>query len=107
MNLQINPGAALDDAQQIDSIVTSIQESMAELDAAMKAERDFEDGKCFSELDAAMKADTTEAEWADKVKSNWNNYYNADVANGMNDMKLSATNLRTAVQQAMDYSMER
>ncbi len=88
MNLQINPGAALDDAQQIDSIVTSIQESMAE-------------------LDAAMKADTTEAEWADKVKSNWNNYYNADVANGMNDMKLSATNLRTAVQQAMDYSMER
>ena len=88
MNLQINPGAALDDAQQIDSIVTSIQESMAE-------------------LDAAMKADTTAAEWADKVKSNWNNYYNADVANGMNDMKLSATNLRTAVQQAMDYSMER
>ena len=88
MNLQINPGAALDDAQLTDSIVSSIQESMAE-------------------LDAAMKADKTEADWADRVKSNWNNYYNADVANGMNDMKLSAANLRTAVQQALDYSMEK
>ena len=36
MNLTITPGAATDDATQIDSIVASIQSSMETLDAAIK-----------------------------------------------------------------------
>ena len=36
MNLTITPGAALDDASQIDSIVASILNSMETLDGAIK-----------------------------------------------------------------------
>ena len=37
MNITINPGAATDDAAQIDSIVSTTEENMQTLDAAIKS----------------------------------------------------------------------
>ncbi len=90
MNLTITPGAALDDASQIDSIVASIQSSMETLDGAIK--NTIPDG--------------IQTTWSDTVRGNWENYYNADVPAAMEDMKLSASNLRLAVEQAQAYDQE-
>lgn len=90
MNLTINPNAATDDAAQIDAIVSKIETSMQELDAAIK--RNIPDG--------------VETQWSDEVRNNWEQYYSADVPEAMEEMKLSATNLRLAVDQALKYSNE-
>ena len=37
MNITINPGAATEDAMQIDSIIATIEENMATLDRAIKS----------------------------------------------------------------------
>ena len=91
MNLTITPGAAIDDAAQIDSIVASIQSSMETLDNAIK--NTIPDG--------------IQTTWSDTVRGNWENYYNSDVPSAMEDMKLSATNLRLAVEQATAYDQEK
>ena len=91
MNIKINPGAATEDAAQIDSLVQTIEESMQTLDSAIKS----------------TIPDGIQTNWSEIVKSNWVNYYTADVPAAMEDMKLSAANLRVAVQQALDYSQER
>ena len=91
MNITITPGAATDDAAQIDSIVSIMQQDMETLDAAIK--RDIPDG--------------IQTTWSDTVRSNWEGYYSADVPAAMEDMKLSAANLRLAVEQALAYDQER
>lgn len=91
MNITINPGAATDDAAQIDSIVSQIEEDMQVLDAAIK--RNVPDG--------------VQTTWSETVKANWESYYSADVPAAMEDMKLSAANLRLAVEQALSYDQER
>ena len=78
------------DAAQIDSIIEKIDAAMKELDAAIK--RNIPEG--------------IETEWSEQVRSNWNEYYGADVPEAMAEMKLSATNLRLAVDQALKYSKE-
>ncbi len=90
MNLTINPGAATDDAAQIDSIVSQIQQDMETLDAAIK--RNIPDG--------------IETTWSNTVRQNWENYYNSDIPSAMEEMKLSASNLRLAVEQAMKFDQE-
>ena len=90
MNITINPGAATEDAAQIDQIVTQMEEDMQVLDAAIK--RNIPDG--------------IETTWSDTVRANWENYYTADVPDVMENMKLSATNLRLAVDQALKYDQE-
>ena len=90
MNITINPGAATDDAAQIDSIVSTMQEDMETLDNAIK--RNIPDG--------------VQTTWSDTVRSNWEGYYSADIPQAMEDMKLSATNLRLAVEQALAYDQE-
>ena len=91
MNITIKPGAATQDAAQIDRIVSEIQEDMRTLDQAIK--NTIPDG--------------IQTTWSEQVRSNWESYYNAEVPAAMEDMKLSAANLRVAVQQALDYSQER
>ncbi len=91
MNITINPGAATEDAAQIDSIVSQIQSDMETLDGAIK--RNIPDG--------------VQTSWSDTVRANWEGYYNADVPAAMEDMKLSAANLRLAVEQALSYDQER
>lgn len=88
MNITITPGAATQDAAEIDSIVSSIESSMEVLDAAIK--RNIPSG--------------IETTWSDEVKNNWETYYSADVPEAMEEMKQSATNLRMAVDQATKYS---
>lgn len=90
MNITINPGAATDDATQIDSIVSTMEENMQTLDAAIKS----------------TIPDGIQTTWSDTVRSNWETYYGADVPAAMEDMKLSATNLRLAVEQALAYDQE-
>lgn len=90
MNITINPGAATDDASQIDSIVSTMEENMQTLDAAIKS----------------TIPNGIQTTWSDTVRSNWESYYGADVPAAMEDMKLSATNLRLAVEQALAYDQE-
>lgn len=90
MNITINPGAATDDAAQIDSIVSTMEENMQTLDAAIKS----------------TIPDGIQTTWSDTVRTNWETYYGADVPAAMADMKLSATNLRLAVEQALAYDQE-
>lgn len=90
MNITINPGAATDDASQIDSIVSNIEASLEVLDGAIK--RNIPNG--------------VQTTWSEEVRNNWETYYSSDVPAAMQDMKLSATNLRMAVDQALKYSAE-
>lgn len=90
MNIRINPGAATDDAAQIDSLVQTMQESMETLNNAIK-----------QTIPAGIQ--TT---WSETVRTNWEGYYTADVPAAMEDMKLSATNLRLAVEKALQYDQE-
>lgn len=88
MNITINPGAATDDAAQIDSIISTIESSLETLDGAIK--RNIPSG--------------VQTTWSEDVRNNWETYYSADVPAAMADMKLSATNLRMAVDKALKYS---
>lgn len=90
MNLTINTGAALEDATKIDNIVNDIAAAMDDLNTAIKA-------------NIPEKVDTT---WSNKVRENWEKYYTNDVESAMADMKLSAANLRLAVDEAIKYSQE-
>ena len=90
MNVTINPGAATDYAAQIDSLVQSMQESMEVLNNAIK--QTIPNG--------------IQTTWSQTVRENWESYYSADVPAAMEDMKLSATNLRLAVEKALQYDRE-
>jgi len=90
MNITINPGAATDDASQIDSIVSTMDKNMQTLDEAIKS----------------TIPDGIQTTWSNTVRSNWESYYGADVPAAMEDMKLSAKNLRLAVEQALAYDQE-
>ena len=90
MNVTINPGAATDDAAQIDSLVQSMQESMEVLNNAIK--QTIPNG--------------IQTTWSQTVRENWESYYSADVPAAMEDMKLSATHLRLAVEKALQYDRE-
>lgn len=90
MNITINPGAATDDAAQIDSIVSTMEQNMQTLDSAIKS----------------AIPEGIQTTWSDTVRTNWETYYAADVPAAMEDMKLSATNLRVAVEQALAYDQE-
>lgn len=90
MNITIVPGAATEDAMQIDSIVSAIQEDMRTLDQAIK--NTIPEG--------------IQTTWSENVRANWERYYSSDVPAAMEEIKLSATNLRLAVDQALKYSRE-
>ena len=91
MNITITPGAATDDAAQIDSLVQSIEESAETLNNAIK-----------NTIPSGIQ--TT---WSETVRSNWESYYTADIPQALDDMRLSATNLRIAVEQALNYDQEK
>ena len=90
-NMKINTDAALDDARQIDTIIQTIADCMQELDAVIKAN-----------IPEEVRTD-----WSETVKENWERYYNQSVQQAMEEMKLSAQNVRTAVESALAYSQER
>lgn len=88
MNVTIKPGAATQDAVEIDKIVASIKEDMQILNDAI--------------VDTIPEL--LQTEWSDKVRSDWEQYYVNDVAGAMDDMALSATNLRKALDEFLEYS---
>lgn len=90
MNVTINTGAATNDAAQIDSLVEQIGRAMEELNTAIK-----------STIPSGIQ--TT---WSDTVRSNWEKYYTSDIPEAMDEMRLSAANLRLAVEQTLKYDQE-
>ncbi len=90
MNLTIKPGAATDDAAQIQKIVSDIETSLDELNQ-----------KITGNIPSGVDTD-----WSEEVLNNWNTYYSADVPQALADMTLSATNLNNAVDAALKYSNE-
>ncbi len=91
MNITITPGAATEDAVQIDTIVSDMEEEMETLNSAIKRT-----------IPAGIQ--TT---WSEEVESNWNQYYTADIPEAMAEMKLSAENLRKAIEEALAYDFEK
>ncbi len=88
MDITIKPGAALEDATQIDSIVKQIDQDMQDLDSSFK--RIIPSG--------------VETTWSNELKQNWEQFYNNSVQNAMEEIQLSANNLRLAVDAAIKYS---
>ena len=77
-------------------------------DVVKEVEIEFTD-EDMETLDSAIKRnipDGVQTTWSDTVRSNWEGYYSADIPQAMEDMKLSATNLRLAVEQALAYDQE-
>lgn len=90
MNVTIKPGAALEDATQIDSIVNQIREDMKVLNDAIN-----------NTIPSGIQ--TT---WGDELSRNWQQYYGSDVDEALVEMAASASNLRMAVDQILKYSNE-
>ncbi|MBR2828070.1 MAG: hypothetical protein IKE70_02410 [Bacilli bacterium] len=88
--ITINPGAATDDAVQIDSIISDITRDMDELNSVIQR----------------TIPNDIETTWSDTLKSNWNKYYDSSIPETMEDMKKSSANLRLAVQEALAYDTE-
>ena len=87
-SIKINPNAALDDAQHIDTIIEDIDKGMSELDSVIK-----------NTIPDGIRTD-----WSEKVRQDWQSYYNEGIPEAMAAMKRSATNLRLAVDKAIQYS---
>lgn len=90
-NIKINTDASLQDARQIEQIVESIANCMEELDSVIKRNIPSE----------------VQTNWSEQIKSNWEQYYNTSIPEAMDAMKLSAYNLKMAVEEAIAYSTER
>ena len=95
MNVTIETGAATEDAKQIDSIVAAMEQDMLKLDTAIK--NTIADGPG----EPGILTD-----WSTTVKGNWREYVSTDIPSAFADMKLSATNLRLAVDETLRYSLE-
>lgn len=91
MNVTINTSAAVDDAAQIENVVTRLTDDMATLNQAIK-----------DTIPAGIQT-----EWSETLSDNWNKYYTADIPNAMEEMKVSASNIQMAVQTTEDFSKER
>lgn len=86
--IKINPNAALEDAQQIDRIIEDIDNEMRELNEVIK-----------NTIPDGIRTD-----WSQRVRTNWESYYGDSIPEAMVAMKSSATNLRMAVDAALEYS---
>lgn len=88
MNITIVPGAATEDAAQIDEIVSKIEESMKELDTVIK--NTIPEG--------------IQTTWSESIRTQWEKYYTSDIPNAMENIKMSADNLRLAIEQVLQYN---
>ena len=93
MNLQLKPGAATEDAKQIDTIVQEITEAMAKLNKIME-----------DKIGGSGSGKPISTDWGGNVSENWKKYYSSDIPQTMEEMKQSATNLRTAIEAFLQYS---
>jgi len=87
MRITINTDAALEDAKDIEEIVQSIETNLQTLDKTIDT----------------LIPERVETTWSNKLKEEWTAYYKESIANGMEEMKASATNLKIAVNEALEY----
>ncbi|MBQ3307975.1 MAG: hypothetical protein IJG68_07285 [Bacilli bacterium] len=95
-SITINSEYALEDAKQIDTIVASMEEDMQKLDRAIND----------SIADDPSQPQGIYTAWSTTLKQNWRQYCGADIPAAFADMKLSAKNLRLAVEKALGFSQE-
>ena len=88
LNLTIDTEEALDDAKNIDSIVSNISSSLESLDKII------EDNI----------PEHVETLWSTKLLDEWKEHYQNSIKNSMEGMKASAGNLKEAVDTATNYS---
>lgn len=86
--IDIEPGAALENASEIKNIVNNIYQDMDELNTIIT-----------QNIDSSIQTD-----WARTLKENWTKYYNTDIPTTGEEMKLSAQNLETAVAEWKRYN---
>ena len=86
--ITINPNVAMEDALQIDSIVSSIEKDM----------------EILNEVIQRTIPTDIETSWAEDLKDEWNMYYNSQVPEAMLGMSQSAQNLKMAVQEIVKYN---
>ena len=91
MNITIKPGAATDDARQIENIVSAIKEDMETLNTAIR-----------NTIPTGIQTS-----WAKALGDDWKQYYTGDIPAAMEDMEASARNLNLAVEQALKYDQEK
>ena len=90
MNLRILPGAALEDARAIEDIVDKINNALEELNSVIN--------KTIPE--------EVRLAWALMIKDEWDSYYNQSVPEKLAEMKVSAANLKIAVEKTLAFSNE-
>ncbi len=88
MNITINPGAATEDVQRIEEIITAIDRCMKELDETI-------------DKNIPQRVET---QWSTEFKDAWKQYYGESIHNAMENMRLSAINLQNAVDAALEYN---
>jgi hypothetical protein len=88
MNLTILPDAALEDAKQIEEIISKIDESMKILDGEIKR----------------IIPEHLETDWSNNLRDRWAQFYDGTVKDSMSAMQESAESLKRAVDAAIAYN---
>lgn len=88
MELDIKENASLNDASEIDEIVSKLESAMGDLANVIRG----------------TIPDRVQTVWSLNLKDEWDKYYTADIPEVMEEMKQSATNLRKAVEASKTYS---
>ena len=86
--IRINKDSALGAILEINDIVSNLENTMASLDETIK--KNIPD-----------RIDTT---WANELREDWQKYYNQDVIQVLDEMRLNGLYLRKAVNKALEYN---
>ena len=90
MDLTIRPGAALQDATQVDTIVNQIKEDM----------------RTLNDVITSTIPSGIQTKWAEELLSSWVHYYSSEIDSALEELAENATNLRVAVEKVLQYSNE-
>ena len=90
MNVSIKTDQALNDAQEIVSIINNIKDSLETLNDNINKNI----------------PDVLRTDWADQLKSNWSTYYSNDIPTTMDEMNQSAINIQKTAEAMIAYSRE-
>ena len=88
LTITLSPDAATEDAKQIDSIVEAIESDMDELNRAIHS----------------VIPERVNTDWSNEVLGDWSKYSSNKIPETLAEMKLSAANLRAAVDEALKYT---
>lgn len=86
--IRINKDSALGAILEINNIVSNLENTMASLDETIKKNI----------------PDRIDTSWANELRADWQKYYNQEVVNVLEEMRLNGLYLRKAVNKALEYS---